>query len=94
MNALVSIYTNHPYISTLASYWFLSAFIGALPAPMATSSQLYVFFYKFTNSLGGNIVRALSTRVEASPNFQAAVNNVNAQSPTDKPVVVVETPKP
>lgn len=94
MNALVSIYTNHPYIATLASYWTLSAFIGALPAPTATSSQIYVFIYKFTNSLGGNIVRALSTRVEASPNFQAAVNNVNAQSPTDKPVVVVETPKP
>ena len=94
MNVLVSIYTNHPYIATLASYWTLSAFIGALPAPTATSSQIYNFFYKFTNSLGGNIVRALSTRVEASPNFQAAVNNVNAQSPTDKPVVVVETPKP
>jgi hypothetical protein len=32
--------------------------------------------------------------VEASPNFQEAINKVNAQQPEEKPVVIVEAPKP
>lgn len=90
MNTIVGIYTAHPYISTLVSYWVLSAFIGALPAPTATSNSLYKFVFTFTNGLGGNILRALSTRVEGSPNFQSAVNIQNAKTGTDK--MVVEMP--
>lgn len=90
MNTIVGIYTAHPYISTLVSYWVLSAFIGALPAPTATSNSLYKFIFSFANSLGGNILRALSTRVEGSPNFQDAVNIQNAKTGTGK--VVVEMP--
>lgn len=90
MNFITGIYTAHPYISTLVSYWMLSAFIGALPSPTATSSQIYVFVFKFSNSLGGNLLRALSARVESSPNFQDAVNIQNAKTGTDK--IVVEMP--
>ncbi len=89
MNTITGIYASHPYIATLVSYWVLSAFIGALPAPMAGASNLYLFFFKFSNSLGGNLLRAMSTQVEKSPNFQAAVNNM--PGPVDKPVVIVET---
>lgn len=92
MNALVSIFTNHPYISTLGTYWFLSAFIGALPAPTAQSHQVYVFAYKFINTLGGNVVRALQSKVESSPNFIAAVNTQNAKMGQEK-VVVPLTPE-
>ena len=92
MNIIVGIYTAHPYIATLVSYWVLSAFIGALPSPTANSSALYVFIFKFSNSLGGNLLRALSTKVESSPNFQNAVNQL--PGPVNKPVVVVEAPKP
>lgn len=91
MNAITSIYSNHPYIATLVSYWVLSAFIGALPAPTANSSPLYKFVFAFSNSLGGNLLRALSTKVEGSPNFQNAVNAL--PGPVDKPVVIVEAPK-
>lgn len=64
----------HPTISTLAAYYVLSAFIGALPAPTVTSTKFYQFFYKFTNTLGGNLTRAFATRLEGSPNFQDALN--------------------
>jgi len=91
MNAISAIYAAHPYIATLATYWALSAFIGALPSPTANSSPLYIFVFKFSNSLGGNLLRALSTKVESSPNFQDAVNQL--PGPVNKPVVVVEAPK-
>lgn len=75
MNSIISAYTAHPYIATLVSYWAASAFIGALPAPMANSTQLYLFFFKFTNTFVGNLLRAYSSKVEGSPNFQQAVVN-------------------
>lgn len=78
MNWIVQLYTNHPYAMTLGTYWALSAFIGALPAPTGTSSQFYQFFFKFINTLGGNLLRAISTKVEGSPNFTDAVNKLNA----------------
>jgi hypothetical protein len=90
LNWITSIYTNHPYIATLGTYYVLSAFIGALPAPTSTSTPLYQFVFKFANTLGGNILRAISTRVEGSPNFQDAVNVINSQAPVEKPVVIVD----
>ena len=88
MNWIGTLYTNHPYVMTLGTYYTLSAFIGALPAPTASSSPLYKFVFSFSNTQGGNILRALSTKVEASPNFQAAVNNL--PGPVEKPVVIVD----
>jgi hypothetical protein len=91
VNTIWQFLNDHQVLTTLASYWLLSAFIGALPAPTAESGPLYRFVFSFSNSLGGNILRALSTKVEASPNFQSAVNNL--PGPVDKPVVIVEAPK-
>lgn len=71
-----------------------SAFVSSLPAPTATSSPKYQFWFKFFNTVAGNLTRAKSTAVEASPNFQEAINKVNAQAPVEKPIVVVEAPKP
>ena len=81
MHAVWSFLAAHEVITTLVCYWTLSAFIGALPAPTAQSSQLYSFFFKFSNTLGGNLLRALSTTVESSPNFQAAVKLQNGAIP-------------
>jgi hypothetical protein len=93
VNTIVGVYTAHPYISTLASYWILSAFIGALPSPTATSPGVYIFFFKFSNSLGGNLLRALSTRVESSPNFQAAVD-IQTTKAGVAPITVQDPAKP
>jgi hypothetical protein len=81
----------HQTIAVLVVYYVVSAFVGSLPAPRASSSQIYLFFYKFANTLGGNLTRAFATKVEGSPNFQDAVNQL--PGPVNKPVVVVEAPK-
>jgi len=77
VTGLVSFYQAHPSLVALGGYYIVSAFIGALPAPMAGSSQLYLFFYKFLNTLGGNLTRAFGTKVEKSPNFADAVQKMN-----------------
>ncbi len=76
MSSIVSFLQAHPTTDTLVAYYVASAFIGALPAPRAESTQVYLFAYKFMNTLGGNLTRAFATRVEASPNFQPAVAKV------------------
>lgn len=68
-------------------------FISSLPAPTAQSSPSYRYWFTVANRFAANWSRAKGTVVENSPNFEQAVNLVNAQSPTEKPVVVVEAPK-
>lgn len=92
VNTIWQFLTDHQVLCTLVAGYTWSAFISALPAPQATSSTLYRFWFSFFNVLAANIARASSTKVESSPNFQAAVNNL--PGPVDKPVVVVEAPKP
>ena len=78
-------------ITNVAQFVF-SAFVSSLPAPTATSSAKYQFWFKFFNTIAGNLSRAKMTAVESSPNFQDAVNKANAQAPQEKPVVVVQPP--
>lgn len=63
----------HRVTDVLVVGYLWSAFIGALPAPTASSSTFYRFSFSFFNLLAANIARAKSTAVEGSPNFQAAV---------------------
>jgi hypothetical protein len=49
--------------------------------------MFYQFVFKFVNTLAGNLSRAYSSKVEASPNFQAAVNIQNAKTGEEKLVV-------
>lgn len=70
---MISFIQAHSVIASLVAYYIVSAFVSSLPAPTTTSSVFYVFIFKFTNTLSANLVRAYGTKVEASPNFQAAV---------------------
>ena len=92
MNTIISFIQAHPTSSALVGYYIAISFTGSLPAPTASSTMLYQFIFKFVNTLAGNLSRAYSSKVESSPNFQAAVNNL--PGPENKPVVVVEAPKP
>jgi hypothetical protein len=85
---------DHQVLCTLAVGYTWSAFISALPAPQASSSTLYRFFFTFFNVLAANISRAQSTRVENSPNFAAAFNAQNAKAGTDKVVVEMNPVEP
>jgi hypothetical protein len=92
MSTIIDFLKAHQVLCTLIGGYVWSSFISALPSPQATSSQIYTFFFKFLNVLAANIARAQNSKVESSPNFQAAVNNL--PGPVDKPVVIVEAPKP
>ena len=63
----------HQTISTLVSYYILSAAVGSLPAPQPDSGLFYQWFFKFSNTLAGNLARAFSSKLP--------VMNVNGKSP-------------
>lgn len=71
---------SHGFIC-LFIYYLMSAATGSMPAPTATSSSLYVFFFKFLNTFGASIFRAFSTRIEGSPNWKPALDKANAAPP-------------
>lgn len=62
---------------TAAGTWLFNnvftAAVAALPAPTKDSTQKYIFWFKFLNSLVGNYLRAHHSEVESSPNWQDAV---------------------
>jgi hypothetical protein len=87
MNTIFGFIQAHPTSSTLVAYYIAISFVGSLPAPQAASSMFYQFVFKFVNTLAGNLARAYSSKVEASPNFAAAVNIQNAKMGEQKVVV-------
>lgn len=74
-------------IFTIFYYHVLSAFFSALEAPTATSSSYYRFFFKFCNYFAANYSRAISTRIENSPNFVPAL--VKYTNGGDTPVAML-----
>jgi hypothetical protein len=64
----------HQVLATVVVGYVWSSFISALPSPTAQSGQFYVFAFKFLNVLAANISRASGSKIESSPNFQAAIN--------------------
>lgn len=79
---------------TNGAQFLFSTAVSSMPAPTATSTASYQFWFKFLNTVAGNLARAKQSSVESSPNFQDAINKANAQAPTEKPVVVLEPPAP
>ncbi len=82
---------DHQVLSTVSVGYVWAAVIGALPAPTATSGMPYQFVFKFLNILAANITRATNTKVETSPNFQAALN-IQTDLAGQKPIQVVPSP--
>ena len=63
ITSLIAFIVAHPTTSTLVGYYVLSAAIGSLPAPVPTSSTFYQWFFKFSNTLAGNLARAFSSKL-------------------------------
>jgi hypothetical protein len=75
----------HPWIVTaifagicsIISWLFnnvATAMISELPAPTKDSTVKYTYWFKVLNKVCGNVVRADSTAIEKSPNWEDAVN--------------------
>jgi hypothetical protein len=73
----------HETVFALGLFWVASAGVGSMPAPTATSSTFYTWWFKFANTIMANVSRAYGTAVEKSPNFQDAVKLQN--SPLKRP---------
>ncbi|MGH8863084.1 MAG: hypothetical protein ACREVZ_00305 [Burkholderiales bacterium] len=63
MKTLWNLIQAYPTISALVGYYVLSAAIGSLPAPQPTAGLFYQWFFKFSNTLAGNLTRAFSSKL-------------------------------
>lgn len=78
---------------TNGAQYVVSVLVGALEAPTAQSTPGYRYWFKVANQLAGNWKRANSTAIEASPNFEAAVNIALQKIADGKktPAVILDT---
>lgn len=58
---------------TGSAQYFFSVYAQSLRTPTAASTQNYLSWYQLVNTAAGNWHRAQIPQVEASPNFEAAV---------------------
>ena len=72
MSHLWAFITAHGTISSLVAYYIASAAIGSLESPTATSGPFYSWFFKFSNTLAGNLFRAFSSKLPGGANAQDA----------------------
>ena len=63
MTQIMAFLTAHQTVAALVAYYVISAGIGALPAPVATSGDFYKWFFSFSNTLAGNLSRAFSSKL-------------------------------
>lgn len=63
MNNLLALIRAHPTLVAFGVYYVLSAAIGSLPMPDATSGKGYRWFFGFANTLAANVTRALASRL-------------------------------
>jgi hypothetical protein len=61
----------HQFWIAVVMYWILSAAVSALPEPAGNGSPVYLWLYRFSHTIAGNLTTALSTaaryRAGASP---------------------------
>lgn len=83
-------------LASSASTWFFNnvatALVGNLPAPTATSTPEYRYWFSVANQLVGNKQRAKSTSIENSPNFAPAVQKLLSQYGVALPPEALQVP--
>ena len=88
---MIELLKQHPTLIPVVLTWLgnnlVTAFISSLPAPTKDSTANYVFWFKFCNTLAGNLQRAKSTAVEQSPNWKDAVDKHVAMQNGEIPTV-------
>jgi hypothetical protein len=97
MSTIWAYISAHQATSTLVGYMVFSNFVGSMPSPQANSSAGYKWLFAFLNAMASNITRAISQKIEQSPNFQSAVNIQTAQAglpPITVQPVILKTDTP
>ena len=63
MTGIIVFIKLHPTTFALGAYYLMSAAVGALPMPDATSHVFYKWFFTFSNTLAANVTRAFSAKL-------------------------------
>jgi len=63
MTGLLAFIKLHPTMISLMLYYVMSAAIGSLPMPDATSHVFYRWFFGFANTLAANVTRAFASKL-------------------------------
>lgn len=66
MNDFLSLLGNWHFWLLVCSYWGMTAAVGALPMPDSTSTKLYGWFFKFSNTFAANVSRAAAGKIPGS----------------------------
>lgn len=78
IQALIQFFAKHPYVASIVGSWIsnniMTVMVSSLPAPGKDSSAKYVYWFKVSNGIIGNLQRAQSTAIEKSPNWQDAMD--------------------
>lgn len=76
---------DHHLVSGMVLMWLISNAIGAMPTPKDGSSAAYVWFFKFTQAIGGALARVMAVY---SPNTLTALTGqtIHATIPPNPPV--------
>ena len=60
---MIAFITQHQFWAAVAGYWILSAAVSALPEPAGNSSPTYLWLYRFSHTIAGNITTAFGSRI-------------------------------
>ena len=54
---------HHQFWIAVALYWTLSAAVSALPEPAGNGSPVYLWLYRFSHTIAGNLTTAFGSRI-------------------------------
>lgn len=79
MHFIAQLYVNHPYDSTLVSYYLFVTLVGTMPTPDTSSGKFYRWAFGFLNTIAAGVPRVAATMAPTS--IVAKALNVS-QDPT------------
>jgi hypothetical protein len=53
----------HQFWIAVVMYWILSAAVSALPEPAGNGSPVYLWLYRFSHTIAGNLTTVFSSRI-------------------------------
>jgi hypothetical protein len=95
MSGFTSLIGNWHFWTLVATYWFLTASVGALPMPDNTSSKFYGWFFKMSNTFAANISRAAAGKIPGTTDVMpiaGAQDAINQVAVVAKAVDIVNNP--
>ena len=78
MSQFTALLGNWHFWAMVATYWFMTAAVGALPMPDNTSSKFYGWFFKMSNAFAANVSRAAAGKIPGTADVMPLVGSQQA----------------